>query len=77
MNQEPAKKKSLMRCLGEFTGHIARGIRTKVDEPVREEVSRTVEERQDGTVTLRRTVIEEVVYPPNEAPLAEDDKSCS
>ena len=77
MNDQPPKKKSLMRCLGEFTGHIARGIRAKVDEPVPEEVSRTVEETQDGPVTLRRTVIEEVVYPPNESPLEEDDKSCS
>jgi hypothetical protein len=77
MNDQPAKKKSLMRCLGEFTGHIARGIRTKVDEPVHEEVSRTVEETQDGPVTLRRTVIEEIVYPPNESPREEDDKSCS
>ncbi|MCH2152819.1 MAG: hypothetical protein MK089_05705 [Phycisphaerales bacterium] len=77
MSQQPPKKKSLMRCLGEFTGHIARGIRTKVDEPVHQEVSRTVEETKDGQVTLRRTVIEEVVYPPSESPLEEEGKSCS
>ena len=77
MNHQPDKKKSLMRCLGEFTGNIARGIRTKVDEPVTEEVSKTVEETKDGQVILRRTVIEEVVYPPNESPLEEDDKPCS
>jgi hypothetical protein len=67
------EKKSIMRCLGEFTGHIAKGIRTKVDAPVTEEVTRTVEETRDGDVTLRRTVIEEVEYHAD----TKEDQSCS
>lgn len=55
-----------MRSLGEFCGHIARGIRKDVGE--KREVSRTVEEERvetsRGAVTLRRTVIEEVEIPP-------------
>ncbi|MDZ4755253.1 MAG: hypothetical protein SGJ11_12275 [Phycisphaerae bacterium] len=47
-----------MKSLGEFFGHIAKGVRT---DPTKREVRRTVEEerRADGVV-LRRTVIEEV-----------------
>lgn len=59
---ESTQKKSIMRCLGEFTGYIAKGIRTKVDAPRTEEVARSVEETREGDVTLRRTVIEEVEY---------------
>lgn len=52
------EKKSLMRSLGEFFGHIAQGIKT---DPAKKEVRRTVEEetRPDGVI-LRRTTIEEV-----------------
>ncbi|MBL9148822.1 MAG: hypothetical protein JNM94_09035 [Phycisphaerae bacterium] len=52
------EKKSLMRSLGEFFGHIAQGIKT---DPTKKEVRRTVEEetRPDGVI-LRRTTIEEV-----------------
>jgi len=58
--------KSLMRSLGEFFGHVAKGIRTDPAAPrERTEVRRTVEEekRPDGIV-LRRTTIEEVELPP-------------
>lgn len=70
---DSTEKKSIMRCLGEFTGYIAKGIRTKVDAPRTEEVTRSVEETRDGDVTLRRTVIEEVEYHGN----AKEDQSCS
>ena len=59
MTGEP--RKPLMRCLGEFFGNIAQGIRTNPDEAsARQEVSRTVEERVEGDMTLRRTTIDEI-----------------
>ncbi|MAT80904.1 MAG: hypothetical protein CMJ29_04560 [Phycisphaerae bacterium] len=72
-----SEKKSLMRCLGEFTGYIAKGIRTKVDQPNTEEVSRVVEETHENGVTLRRTVIEEVEYRDPGTMPGKDQKSCS
>lgn len=56
------RKKPLMRCLGEFFGNIAEGIRTNPESDVqRTEVGRTVEERAtDEGVILRRTTIDEV-----------------
>lgn len=59
------KKPSLLRSLGQFTGHIVSGITTKADAPQRTETNRSIEEEtrttEDGrTVTLRRTTIEEV-----------------
>ncbi|MDG2423277.1 MAG: hypothetical protein P8M22_04800 [Phycisphaerales bacterium] len=71
------EKKSIMRCLGEFTGYIAKGLRTKVDQPSTEEVSRTVEEKHEDGVTLRRTVIEEIEYRDPEAKPGKDQTSCS
>ena len=50
-------KKPLMRCLGEFIGHIVHAV--KKDSTTRE-VNRTVEEKKDGNVTLRRTTIDEI-----------------
>jgi hypothetical protein len=51
--------KPLMRSLGEFVGHIVKGIRT---DPSRKtgEVRRTTEEDDRGDVVLRRTTIEEI-----------------
>jgi hypothetical protein len=81
MMSEAPRKKSLMRCLGEFTGFIAKGIKTKVDDTSScKEVSRTVEETREGNVTLRRTVIEEVEISEPETPkplTRKDDESCS
>lgn len=61
---EQPDKKSLMRNLGEFFGHIAKGVRS---DPAREtrEVRREVEEREetgpDGQrITVRRTTVEEI-----------------
>ena len=58
--QEP--KKPLMRCLGEFFGNIAKGVKAKPgEESERVEVNRTVEETtNEQGVTLRRTIIDEV-----------------
>lgn len=64
-----------MRSLGEFFGHVARGFtapvkpgeRRVVGHEVREQTART----PDGTVTLRRTTVEEVEIrrdPPGPAP---------
>ncbi|HCA39070.1 MAG: hypothetical protein QF723_00505 [Phycisphaerales bacterium] len=58
-----AKRKPLMRCLGEFAGHIIKGVRTPAEEDTRQEVSRTVEERTEDGVTLRRTTIDEIELP--------------
>jgi hypothetical protein len=59
------EKKSISRSVGEFFGHIFKGVRTKVDDAGREvertEVSRTVEEEQRGeNIVLRRTTIDEI-----------------
>lgn len=66
-------RKGLMRSLGEFTGHIIKGLRTPA-ESSRHEVSRSVEETtgEDG-ITLRRTVIDEVEIPA-ESPGDESDE---
>ena len=77
MPESPDHNKSLMRNLGEFFGHIARGIRTDParDASTKQEVKRTVQEERDGDVIYRRTTIDEVEVrrdaasspPPNDA----------
>ena len=58
----PEPRKPLMRCLGEFFGNIAKGVKTKPGEDTdRVEVKSTVEETtNEQGVTLRRTTIDEV-----------------
>ena len=51
------QRKPLMQCLGEFFGHIVGAVRSKDD---RIEISRKVEERTEGDLTLRRTTIDEI-----------------
>lgn len=52
---------SLMRNLGAFFGHIAKGIREDPSKPqTKKEVRRTVEEEDRGNMILRRTTIDEV-----------------
>jgi hypothetical protein len=59
-------KKPLMRALGEFVGHIAKGITTDPSKPaatrqtVRERVEEETRETPEGKVILRRTTIEEI-----------------
>lgn len=62
--------KSIMRSLGEFCGHVLRGVRTDPAAPVarstrvaRERVEEEVRDTPAGRVVLRRTVIEEIVLP--------------
>ncbi len=70
-----APKKSIMRSLGEFFGHVSKAVKTPVDAPAKPtrdtppgQVRRTVEERvaetPSGPIVLRRTVIDEVVERP-------------
>lgn len=51
------KHKPLMRCLGEFVGHIMQAV--KPNSKTRE-IGRKIEERSDGNITLRRTTIDEI-----------------
>lgn len=52
------EKKPLMRSLGEFVGHIVKGVRTNpAKKTIRKEVQ---EQRREDGVILRRTTIEEV-----------------
>lgn len=56
-------KKSLMRNLGEFFGHIVRGVKSDPGPGGdRKVVSKKVEEEDRGNVVLRRTTIEEIEY---------------
>ena len=63
MPEHPAPK-SIARSLGEFFGHIVRGVRTDVTPPTRTIVRERIEEEErdtpEGKVVLRRTVIEEI-----------------
>lgn len=54
------KDKALMRSLGEFFGHIIRGVKTDPSERKRTVVRRQVEEEDRGDLVLRRTTIEEI-----------------
>ena len=69
------KHKPLMRSLGEFFGHIVRGIRADPTAPAREQdptprrtiVRQEVRQEDRGNMILRRTTIEEVeIRPPAE-----------
>lgn len=55
--------KSLMRNLGEFFGHIVKGVKTDPAKPeTMREVRREVEEVDQGDMILRRTTIEEIEF---------------
>jgi hypothetical protein len=65
------RSKPLMRALGEFVGHIAKGVRTRVpvkgngknagETVVRRETREAIVETEAGPIVLRRTVTDEVV----------------
>ncbi len=66
---DPRHDKSLARSLGEFLGHIWRGVRSNPGKPGARELRRSVEETAretpEGRVTLRRTTIDEIeLHPP-------------
>ncbi len=50
-------KKPLMRCLGEFVGHILHAVKS---DATKREVNRTIEEQKEANMTLRRTTIDEI-----------------
>ena len=50
--------KSLMRCLGEFVGHIISSFSS--NESIKE-LHKSVNEKNNGRLTLRRTVIDEMI----------------
>lgn len=54
------KDKPLMRSLGEFFGHIIRGVKTDPSERKRTVVRKQIEEEDRGDMVLRRTTIEEI-----------------
>lgn len=54
---DSSSNKSVVRCLGEFFGHIIKGVTA---DPNRKVIRREVQERQQGNITLRRTTIEEI-----------------
>ncbi len=58
----PDNSKSTMRSLGEFFGHILKGVRSQPQKRAHTLVSKQVQEerRDEGKVTLRRTIIEEI-----------------
>ena len=59
-----AKNKTLMRNIGEFFGHILKGVRTDPDKPPAHKhvVDKKVEEVEKDNMILRRTTIDEVEF---------------
>ena len=49
-----------MRSLGEFFGHIIRGIKTDPAKPRTTVLKKEIKEEDRGDVILRRTTIEEI-----------------
>jgi hypothetical protein len=74
---DPKDKKTVMRSLGEFFGHIVRGVRTDPARTTPRTVVRTeVEEEDRGDVVLRRTTIEEIeIKRPEDQPPPPDSPS--
>mgnify|MGYP001172365650 CR=1 FL=1 len=68
----PRPDNSLARALGQFVGHIWKGVRADVSREARE-VDRRVEhhtavDAQGRTVTLRRTTIDEIEITDDDRP---------
>ncbi|MEE2912227.1 MAG: hypothetical protein VX436_00315 [Planctomycetota bacterium] len=57
------RDKSLMRCLGEFVGHILNATKSNLHIS---EVDQKTKEASKGNVTLRRTTVEEIEFPVEE-----------
>lgn len=60
-------KKPLMRCLGEFVGHVVHGLKTPAHErrTLRHDVQEASLQTPQGRAVLRRTTIEEIeIHPP-------------
>lgn len=80
-----AVSKPLMRNLGEFFGHIAKGLRTDLAAPkpaapkvvTRQTIEEEERQTPQGKVVLRRTIIEEVELPPGTPPPRGDQPPAS
>jgi hypothetical protein len=70
----PAEKKTLARSLGEFFGHIAKGVKT---DPAKKVVRKEVEEEERPGMTLRRTTIEEIELHSNKKSKKSDQRDDS
>lgn len=59
-----AKNKPLMRNIGEFFGHILKGIKTDPAKPPgrKQVISKEVQEQENENMILRRTTIDEVEF---------------
>ena len=59
-----AKKKPLMRNLGEFIGHIIKGVRTDLEKQPdhKQVINKEVQEQQDENMILCRTTIDEIEF---------------
>jgi hypothetical protein len=75
-SKDPSRK-PLARSLGEFFGHVIKGIRSKPAAPppagpervvVRREIQEQVVPTDRGVVKLRRTTVDEVEIPPPNPP---------
>ncbi len=64
-----AKKKPLMRNIGEFLGQIIKGVRTDTGKkPARKQViNKEVQEQEDENMILRRTTIDEIEFKKGES----------
>ena len=74
------KSKPMMRSLGEFFGHIIKGVRTDPGQATNTVIRHETEEEDRGDMILRRTTVEEIEFkkgdarPPSEtAPAPEQD----
>lgn len=73
MAEDSKDKKSLSRSLGEFFGHIWKGVQEPVEgdmpahthekQILRQETIEQVRETEQGKVIVRRTVVEELEIP--------------
>jgi len=65
-------RKSLMRCLGEFVGHVVRGAKSNPSgsrsTSHRQEIRRDERVERRGNLILRRTVVEEIETRDDERP---------
>ena len=54
-----SENKPLMRSLGEFVGHIVKAVKNEPG-PKRVVLNKTTQQERRGTITLRRTTLEEI-----------------
>ena len=64
-----ANKKPLMRNIGEFIGHIIKGVRTDAGKKSahKQVINKEVQEQEDENMILRRTTIEEIEFKKGES----------